>query len=291
VDQVLYKDAERQKFYKKTKTLIVTALVVTSLVLVPLQISYCYTYPKRIFLDYYALLIENVGIVSVILMVIQFTTIVLILRQRYKHAIKMLDFRSDIWREGIRWNGKEILLLADMKSCVMSSHSTKYGTRQILELRQIYSKLHDTVQLVNSYFGVPVLTFTFWMFISVVHLAYLCVWLMASAIKDGQQLAEYIWYTPALIWSGLCVLILLLIGLSCQTTTEECNNAQILVEKLMLRCGLGYETVNELRVLSQQLNNMKISFTAGGFFTLDLPFVHSFVCVICTYLVILAQFQ
>jgi hypothetical protein len=49
--------------------------------------------------------------------------------------------------------------------------------------------------------------------------------------------------------------------------------------------------VNELRVLSQQLNNMKISFTAGGFFTLDLPFVHSFVCVICTYLVIQAQFQ
>jgi uncharacterized membrane protein len=79
--------------------------------------------------------------------------------------------------------------------------------------------------------------------------------------------------------------------LACQTTTEECNKAQILVENLMLRSGLGYETVNELRDLSQQLNNMKISFTAGGFFTLDLPFVHSFVAVICTYLVILVQFQ
>jgi hypothetical protein len=63
------------------------------------------------------------------------------------------------------------------------------------------------------------------------------------------------------------------------------------VEKLMLRCGLEWETVNELRVLSQQLNNMKISFTAGGFFALDLPFVQSFVCVICTYVVIQAQFQ
>jgi hypothetical protein len=111
------------------------------------------------------------------------------------------------------------------------------------------------------------------------------------AIKAGPQSVDYKWYIPGLIWSGLCVLILLIIGLSCQTTTEECNNAQIVVEKLMLRCGLGCETVNELRVLSQQLNNMKISFTAGGFFTLDLPFVHSFVCVICTYLVIQAQFQ
>jgi hypothetical protein len=117
------------------------------------------------------------------------------------------------------------------------------------------------------------------------------VWLIGSAIKDGRQLAEYVWCTAALIWSGFCVLILLIIGLLCQTTTEECNNAQIVVEKLMLRCGLGCETANALRTLSQQLSCMKISFTAGGFFTLDLPFVHSFVCVICTYLVIQAQFQ
>jgi hypothetical protein len=114
---------------------------------------------------------------------------------------------------------------------------------------------------------------------------------MASAIKDGQQPVEYIWYTAALIWCVVFVLILLLIGLSCQTTTEEYNNAQIVVEKFMLRSGLRCEMVNELRVLSQQLKNMKVSFTAGGFFTLDLPFVHSFVCVICTYVLIQVQFQ
>jgi hypothetical protein len=115
--------------------------------------------------------------------------------------------------------------------------------------------------------------------------------MMASAINHGQNPAEYMWYIGALIWSGLAVTIVLIIGLSCQTTTEECNNAQIVVEKLMLRSGLGCEMVNELRVLSQQLNNMKITFTAGGFFTMDLPFVHSFVCVICTYMVIQAQVQ
>jgi hypothetical protein len=291
VDQVLYKDAERQKLYMKTRTLVVTGLVVTLLVQVPLQICYYCFNPKHSILTYYVLLIENVGALSVMLMVIQFMTVVLILRQRYKHVNKRFDFHSDVWGEGTKWSSKNILLLADTKSCVLSNHTTKYGRHQILEQRQIYSKLHDAVQLVNSYFGVPVLTFTFWMFMSVVHLSYLCVWKMASAVKDGQQLAEYIWYTIALIWSGFCVLILLIIGLSCQKKAEECNNAQIVVEKLMLRSGLGSEMVNELRVLSQQLNNMKISFTAGGFFTLDLPFVHSFVCVICSYLVIEAQFQ
>jgi hypothetical protein len=117
------------------------------------------------------------------------------------------------------------------------------------------------------------------------------VWTIATGVKEGQDPTEYMWTAGALIRCVLWLLILLLIVLSCQTTTEEGNKAQILVEKLMLRSGLGYETVNELRFLSLQLNDMKVSFTAGGFFTLDLPFVHSFVAVICTYLVILAQFQ
>jgi hypothetical protein len=293
VDQVLYKDEERQNIYKKTRTRIVTALVVISLVQVPLQINYYYVYPKNSFLEYYALLIENVTFVSMMLMVVQFTTIVLILRQRYKHVNKCFDFHSDVWREGTKSSAKNNLLLANMKSCVMSSHTTKYGGHQVLELRHIYSNLHDTVQLLNSYFGVPVLTFTFWIFTSVAHSSFLCVWMIGSAIKDGKHPAEYwyMWFTGTLFWSVFCMLLVLLIGLSCQSTTEQSNNALIVVENLMLRCGLRCETVNELRVLSLQLNNMKVYFTAGGFFTLDLPFVHSFVCMICTYFVVQLQFQ
>ena len=290
VDQVLYKDEERRVLYKKTRSLIIWELVVISVLLLPLHISYYWSYTKRHFLNYYVLLIENVASVSGILMVIQFTTIVLILRQRYKHVNKLFDFHSDLWREGTKWGVENNLFLADMKSNVLSSHTTKYGRHQILEQRQIYSKLHYTVQLVNSYFGLPVLMFTFWMFVSVVFLSYSCVSFIDAAIK-GQHSAEYMLTLPGLIWCVICVLIVLLIVLSCHTTTEECNKAQIVVENLMLRAGLSSETLNELRFLSVQLNNMKVSFTAGGFFTLDLPFVHSFVAVICTYLVILSQFQ
>jgi hypothetical protein len=172
VDLVLYKDAERQLLYKKARTLIVTELVIVSVLLVPLLITYYYFNPKRNFLKYYVLLIENVECVSVVLMIIQFTTIVLILRQRYKHVNKWFDLHSDLWREGKESSVKNNLFLADMKNCVMSNHTTKYGRHQILEQRQIYSKLHDAVQLVNSYFGLPILMFTFWMFMFVVYLSY-----------------------------------------------------------------------------------------------------------------------
>jgi len=291
VDQVLYKDEERQALYKKTRTLIVTELVIISVLVVTLHISYYYSHRTHNCFEYYVSLIGNAGALSGILMVIQFTTIVLILRQRYKHVNKWFDFHSDLWREETKWGVENILVLADMKSCVLWNHNTKYGRHQILEQRQIYSKLHGIVKLVNSYFGLPVLMFTFWIFMSFLFLSYSCVSFIDAAIKKGQRPNEYMWTVNVLIWCVFCVLILLLIGLSCQTTTEECNNAQIQVENLMLRAGLGSETLNELRFLSLQLINMKISFTAGGFFTLDLPFVHSFVAVICTYLVILAQFQ
>ena len=80
----------------------------------------------------------------------------------------------------------------------------------------------------------------------VVFLSYSCVSFLDAAIKKGQQPAEYVFTLSGLIWCVVCVLILLLIVLSCQTRTEECNKAQILVEKLMLLAGLFSETVNEL---------------------------------------------
>jgi hypothetical protein len=110
-------------------------------------------------------------------------------------------------------------------------------------------------------------------------------------VKEGKEPGEYMWTFGGLIWCVFCVLMLFLIALACHRTTEEFNKAQILLENLMLRSGMGNETVNKLRVLSVQLNNMKVSFSAGGFFTVDLPLVNSFVAVVCTYIVILAQFQ
>ena len=57
------------------------------------------------------------------------------------------------------------------------------------------------------------------------------MWVIATGVKEGQQPAEYMWTLIGLTWCVVCVIILLLIVLSCQTTSEECNKAQILVEK------------------------------------------------------------
>lgn len=291
VDQVLYEQAERLSLCKRTRCLIISQIVVLSVTFVPLQISYYVFFPKRKRFGHCALLIENFGYSSVILTIVLFMNIVFLLRQRYKHLNKWLDLHSGLWRERTRPSRKNILVLVDVESFGLPNCRIKYGRHQILELRQLYSKLRDIVHLANSCFGVPVLALSLWKFMCIVFVSYSSVLSIAAGVSEGKGPGEYTWTLSGLIWCVLCVFILFLIALSCHSTTEEYSKAQILVEKLMLSSGFGYETMNELRVLSLQLNNMKVSFTAGGFFTLDLPFVHGFVGAICTYVVILAQFQ
>jgi hypothetical protein len=112
-----------------------------------------------------------------------------------------------------------------------------------------------------------------------------------SNISQGKELGEYAWILHGLIWCFFCIVLLFLITLSCHVTAEECDKSKILVEKWILRSGLDRETAMELRVLSMQLKNMKVAFTACGFFSLDLPFMYSFLGVIFTYIVVLAQFN
>jgi hypothetical protein len=287
----LYEKPERLIVYRETRSFISRELFIMSVIIIPLFISYTYYFPKVMFLGYIVIMIEDIEYVSLILLIVQFTNIILLLRKRYKSLNRWLEFHSNAWRDSRKSSRKNILLLPDMDSYVLSYYNLKYERRQILDKRHIYSKLHEIVGLVNSYFGVPLLMLTFWVFIFVVYISYACVLSIMSGIHARRGLGAYIFPVSGFIWCAAFIGILLLVVLSCHTTTEECHKSQILIEKMLLRSGLAYETVNELRALSVQLNNMKVSFTACGFFSLDLPFMYNFVGVICTYIVILAQFE
>lgn len=291
VDELVYGNRERLILYRRTRTFILLELLITSVIMGSLLFSYYYLYPKAIFFKYISMLVEIIEYVLLIFLIVQFTNIVLLLGQRYKYLNSTLDSQSHVSRDRAKSGGKNILFLPDTDRFGLLYYNKKCVKRQILEKRHIYCKLYDIVHLVNSCFGLPIFVLTFWIFMCVVYISYSCVLSIMLAVNQGYKLREYIWTLTGLIWCVLSIAILFIIVLSCHATTEECRKSQILVEKLTLRPQLEYETLNELRVLSVQLNNMKIAFFAGGFFSLDLPFVYSFVGVICTYIVILAQFD
>jgi len=287
VDQLLYEETERLVLYRKTRSFIILELVIISVTYIPLLCIHFISFPKTRPLTYFVKAVANIEYMSLLLIIVQFTNVILLLRQRYKYLNRWLDFHSNPWRDRNKW----IYPLPDVKGLGLSYHNLKNERRKILERREIYSKLHDIVRLVNSHFGLPVFMLTFWLLMCVVFISYSCMFFIMSNISQGKELGEYAWILHGLIWCFFCIVLLFLITLSCHVTAEECDKSKILVEKWILRSGLDRETAMELRVLSMQLKNMKVAFTACGFFSLDLPFMYSFLGVIFTYIVVLAQFN
>jgi hypothetical protein len=290
VDQLLYDKPKRLIVYKETRSFILWEFLIISVTYLPLCICYYYFFPKETLIRYFVLTVNIVLPILMLLLVIQFTNIVFLLRQRYKCLNRWLDHQSDIWKEKTKSGCKDIVFLSHLESYKLS-RNMKYGKLKIFQQRHVYSKLHDIAVLVNSYFGLPVFMLTCWIFTCAVFVSYSCILNFTYGIHAGREFVELAWTVIGLVWCVVCICFLLLLTLSCHTTTEECSKSQVLVEKLMLHSGLSYETTNELRILSTQLNNMKVSFSAYGFFSLDLPFMYNFIGVICTYIVILAQFE
>jgi hypothetical protein len=79
--------------------------------------------------------------------------------------------------------------------------------------------------------------------------------------------------------------------LACQNAENEGETSKILVQKLLLEENNGDKDVKELIMLSAQLKDMKIKYTAYGFFALNFPHLCSVIGLIVTYVIIVVQLQ
>jgi hypothetical protein len=291
VDELMYEITQSAVLYKRKRSFIVMQLIVAPVAMGPFIYAYILKLTDTTTLEYVSTLIEMVEHLTLVCLVLQFINVVLILRQRYKCLNRMLDSHSHVWRDKTKPTGRNILSLLETDTFGSSHCNMISFRRQIFQKRHIYSKLYDIVLLVNSCFGLPILLLTCWIFLRVVLVAYGTAVYIMSTPNKGSELRENLWTLIGLIWRVLLIVVLLIIVLSCDMTAEECRKSQILIEKLALRTELCYETLNELRALSVQLNDMQVTFSAAGFYSLDLPFLYRLVDGICTYILIHAQFN
>jgi hypothetical protein len=81
------------------------------------------------------------------------------------------------------------------------------------------------------------------------------------------------------------------IAVVCQFAENERESSRIIVQKLLLEDSLEDDYCKELTMLSAQLRDMKIKYTACGFFTLNLPYLCSVTGLIISYVIIVAQLK
>ena len=225
------------------------------------------------------------------LILFQFVNLIFMVKQRYSHLNKRLTnwinfaLSRPIYlnTENVRFSQSDRRVdQVNKTSLFVSRYGNMEGTLKqtdIHVLRQIYSELYDITCLINDTYGIPILSATCWILTGVLFCVY------ESLINFKERGGEDITYV-------LAVMVLFFnVTLFCHTATNEARSSRILVEKLLLERNCRNEIVEELKMLSFQLQAMTNEYTACGFFPLNLSSFISVVSVIVSYIVILVQIK
>lgn len=173
---------------------------------------------------------------------------------------------------------------------LMGTARVLYGRHKINYLRVIYLKIYDSVTLINSYFGFPILVETVSMVIMCVSGLYYAAYTLefdsddsvnrlTTYITSGYLVSCCILYMSIFVWMIIC----------CHKTTQEANKGIYFIHRISLDRDIHYSIITELDKLLSQMINMRVQFTACGLFSLN----HTFLCTvfggIITYILIMVQ--
>ncbi|XP_026673733.1 gustatory receptor for sugar taste 43a [Ceratina calcarata] len=174
-----------------------------------------------------------------------------------------------------KWNlsGKQLIL----------DENRKLYTSSVSELMIVHSSLCDTVSLVNTAFGVVILTVTV---TCLLHLVITPYFLIVQAVESN----EWIFLLVQGGWCIFHVTRMLIIVQPSYFTVVEGKRTAVLVSRL-LSCSFEANTRQELEIFSLQLLHRPLEFSPCGLFDLDRTLITSMAGVVTTYLVILVQFQ
>jgi hypothetical protein len=247
---------------------------------------------------YYIIVIQIISCVPDIcntIFLFQFVNLVLLVDQRYSHLNKRLNnwITVTVSKQKSLIKGNEMCIRHDkavdnlrvytsITPVSVSSDGYIEGSLKqtdINSLRKIYSELYDISCLINNTYGVPILVT-------------MCWWLTGILCSLFEVLIDFnVWGVANTVYAITCSLLFFNVTLLCHTATNEARCSRILVQKLLIEGKFRTECVNLLKMLSVQLQVMKIEYTACGLFTLNLRLFVSVVSVIASYIIIMVQIK
>jgi hypothetical protein len=167
-----------------------------------------------------------------------------------------------------------------------------HDRHQIRALRQIHGILCDVIQTINSDYGLPILLIISYAFVSFVMFTFLAmdskhVGNMADCDEEpscGRVMMNF-------CVSCTCIIKVMGIVVSCHAASFEAAHTSTVVQKLIAQRPVRADSLAELQLFSQQLWNIDSTFTAFGFFTLNLNLLCSVAGTATTYIVVLLQLK
>ncbi|PNF21476.1 hypothetical protein B7P43_G13504 [Cryptotermes secundus] len=285
---------EMAEVYRKTKREVViqiTTLFLTILIATALEF-YCFSDLTLTFILSHTL--EFITRISNIIMVLLYINIVRLVRHRYLNIFESLaEYVEVMDMSAVKYTNCFIILHRgrwELPTTKRSSIQLLPGqSKQLQTLRLLYIEMYDTVQMITSHFGVPILCHILSVMVTCVLMFYSAFHFIHSAITNSEGVTTYIMSCYLIFYGIMYVTPFVWLVISCGDTAQDANRAVIHIHRAIASPYPGNDVITELEKLSNQLKDMKVEFSVCGLFVLNLPFLCTFVGGIFTYIIIMVQ--
>ena len=186
----------------------------------------------------------------------------------------------------------------DRNSCQSGSNSFLLPNKlsdvhKIITCRQIYSKIFDAVQLINSIYGLLLLL----QLIRGTAGLVTNIYILASITISRDILPGFeTWGTPVhifslVIWIPIFLSTVIAMTVTCQMVISESKKIGDIVQKLLLLQHMKWDEVQQLKLFSDQLTKNQIEFSALCLFKVDMSLLCTILASVISCIFILVQFK
>jgi hypothetical protein len=290
----LIKDQKTTEFCRKTKNDVLRQIAALSLFIVialPLELYHCSDGTLRYNLCHgLEFLICSLNVVTLLL----YINIVRIVGHRYKTIFESLENYIKIMEMSAGKTINHFLIMH--QGCwdqpnVRRSSSQLHSNRSnhVQTLRLLYIEMYDTVQLIASHFGAPVLFQIVSVMATSVLLFYSAFNFIHSVDVNSDGVKTYVIFCYFIFRGVIYITPFVLLVISCDTAAHEANRGVLYIERVKASPHTGHDAVMEVEKLSSQLKKMKVEFSVCGLVVLNLQFLCTFFGGVLTYILIMVQ--
>jgi hypothetical protein len=176
-------------------------------------------------------------------------------------------------------------------SVLRSTHSVCPQVENLMKLRTLYNKISQVSGLINGMYGIPVLVELTYNFLNIVLSIYGIVGVMTGSLELNPTLSSSYYIAIYVCWILVSVGSVLVISVFCHRSSVQVEKCYQQIQKLLLLDPLRQDTRRQLKLLSQQVSNAKIVFTACDVFAINLSILYNFVSSATTYVIVLVQLK
>jgi hypothetical protein len=161
----------------------------------------------------------------------------------------------------------------------------------MVEIRQIYRSIYDTVEHINSMYGLSVLLELIRNAVSTISSMHPIIYIFVTSTDKPLTLI------PSGPWEMIICICWIMFFITREITiTVFCNKATLEAKEILSNVQLALlhqpqivKVVEQMKQFSTQIVINEIKFTASGFFTVNLSTLSAFLATITTYIVVLIQ--